>query len=111
MDRVGSQSSSQLFREVVAEMDLGKPPSDEEAARERFRLGWSSEEEREEVSEPVLTQLQLTPDNSNPVPTQYVPPHSCSPSFSLPLILVPPSSSFPTPYPSPLYPPRTMLRS
>ena len=33
----------------LAELDLGKPPSDEEAAREQFRLGWSSEEEREEV--------------------------------------------------------------
>ena len=33
----------------LAEMDIGKPPSDEEAAREWFRLGWSSKEEREEV--------------------------------------------------------------
>ena len=33
----------------LAEMDIGKPPSDEEAARKRFGLGWSSEEEREEV--------------------------------------------------------------
>ena len=33
----------------LAETDLGKPPSDEETAREWFRLGWSSEEEREEV--------------------------------------------------------------
>ena len=30
-------------------MDIGKPPSDEEVARKRFGLGWSSEEEREEV--------------------------------------------------------------
>ena len=30
-------------------MDLGKPPSDEEVARGRFELGWSSEEERDEV--------------------------------------------------------------
>ena len=61
---------------------------------------------RKRVSEPVLTQLQLTPDNSDPVPTRYVLPHSCScsPSFLFPLVLVPPSSSFPTPYPSPLYP-------
>ena len=47
----------------------------------------------EDMSEPVLTQLRLTPDNSDPVPTRYVPPRSCSPS-----------SSFPTSYPSPLYP-------
>ena len=33
----------------LAEMDIRKPPSDEEVARKRFRLGWSSEEEREEV--------------------------------------------------------------
>ena len=33
----------------LAEMDIGKPPSDEEVARKRFRLGWSSEEERKEV--------------------------------------------------------------
>ena len=33
----------------LAEMDIGKPPSDEEVARERFRLGWSGEEERKEV--------------------------------------------------------------
>ena len=30
-------------------MDLGKPPSDEETAQGQFGLGWSSEEEREEV--------------------------------------------------------------
>ena len=56
------------------------------------------------MSEPVLTQLQLTLDNSDPVPTRYVPPCSRSLLFSFPLIPVPPSSSFPTPYPSPLYP-------
>ena len=33
----------------LAEMDLEKPPSDEEEARNRFGLGWSSEEERGEV--------------------------------------------------------------
>ena len=33
----------------LAEMDIGKPPSDEETARGRFGLGWSSKEEREEV--------------------------------------------------------------
>ena len=31
------------------------------------------------LSEPVLTQLRLTPDNSDPVPTRYVPPRSRSP--------------------------------
>ena len=30
----------------MAEVDLGKPPSDEEEARARFRISWSSEEER-----------------------------------------------------------------
>ena len=35
--------------EWLADVDLEKPPSDEETARERFGLGWSSEEEREEV--------------------------------------------------------------
>ena len=45
------------------------------------------------MSEPVLTQLRLTPDNSDPVPTRYVPPRSRSPS-----------SSFPTSYPFPSYP-------
>ena len=33
----------------LANVDLGKPPSDEEQAQERFELGWSSEEERAEV--------------------------------------------------------------
>ena len=33
----------------LAEVDLGKPPSDEETAREQFGLGWSSKEERVEV--------------------------------------------------------------
>ena len=33
----------------LADVDLGKPPSDEEMARARFGLGWSSKEEREEV--------------------------------------------------------------
>ena len=33
----------------LANTDLGKPPSDEEQAREQFRLGLSSEEERAEV--------------------------------------------------------------
>ena len=33
----------------LAETDLGKPHSDEETARERFGLSWSSEEERGEV--------------------------------------------------------------
>ena len=28
------------------EMDLGKPPSDEEQAQARFRIGWSSQVER-----------------------------------------------------------------
>ena len=56
------------------------------------------------VSEPVLTQLRLTPDNSDPVPTRYVPPRFRSPSSLFPLALIPTSSSFPTPYPSPLYP-------
>ena len=31
------------------------------------------------LSEPVLTQLRLTPDNPDPVPTRYVPPRSRSP--------------------------------
>ena len=30
----------------LAEVDLGKPPSDEEKAWEQFRISWSSEEER-----------------------------------------------------------------
>ena len=30
----------------LAVVDLGEPPSDEEKAREQFRIGWSSEEER-----------------------------------------------------------------
>ena len=42
------------------------------------------------MSEPVLTQLQLTPDNSDPVPTRYVPPRSRSP-----LVLVSHSVSVP----------------
>ena len=33
----------------LADVDLGKPPSDKEQARERFRIGWSSQDEREEV--------------------------------------------------------------
>ena len=33
----------------LAEMDLGKPPSDEEMAQERFRLDWCGQDEREEV--------------------------------------------------------------
>ena len=33
----------------LADMDLGEPPSDKEAARKWFGLSWSSEEEREEV--------------------------------------------------------------
>ena len=35
--------------EWLADVDLGKPPSNEETARARFGLCWSSEEEREEV--------------------------------------------------------------
>ena len=34
----------------LAEVDLGKPPSDEEQARGRFGISWSSEEERAEVN-------------------------------------------------------------
>ena len=34
----------------LAEVDLGKPPSDEEEARARFGIGWSSEEERTEAN-------------------------------------------------------------
>ena len=30
----------------LAKVDLGKPPSDEEQAHERFGIGWSSQEER-----------------------------------------------------------------
>ena len=33
----------------MADVDLGKPPSDKEMARAQFGLGWSSKEEREEV--------------------------------------------------------------
>ena len=33
----------------LAGANLGKPPSDEETAREWFGLGWSSKEEREKV--------------------------------------------------------------
>ena len=34
----------------LAEVDLGKPPSDEEEARAQFGIGWSSEEERAEAN-------------------------------------------------------------
>ena len=34
----------------LADVDLGKPPSDEEQARAQFGIGWSSEEERAEVN-------------------------------------------------------------
>ena len=34
----------------LADVDLGKPPNDEDKARERFRIGWSSEEERAEAN-------------------------------------------------------------
>ena len=34
----------------LAEIDLGEPPSDEEKARGRFGIGWSSEEERAEAN-------------------------------------------------------------
>ena len=34
----------------LADIDLGKPPSDEEKAQERFGIGWSSEEERAEAN-------------------------------------------------------------
>ena len=33
----------------LTSVDLGKPPNDEGMAREEFGLGWSSEDEREEV--------------------------------------------------------------
>ena len=33
----------------LADVDLGKPPSDEEQARGQFGIGWSSQEERGEV--------------------------------------------------------------
>ena len=33
----------------LADVDSGKPPSDEEKAREQFGISWSSQEEREEV--------------------------------------------------------------
>ena len=35
--------------EWLADVDLGKPPSDEETARERFGLNGCSQDEREEV--------------------------------------------------------------
>ena len=34
----------------LAEVDLGKPPSDEEQAHGRFGISWSSEEERAEAN-------------------------------------------------------------
>ena len=34
----------------LAEVDLGKPPSDEEKAWAQFGIGWSSEEERAEAN-------------------------------------------------------------
>ena len=34
------------FGRWLADVDLGKPPSDEEKAWVRFGIGWSSEEER-----------------------------------------------------------------
>ena len=34
----------------LADVDSGKPPSDEEKAREQFRISWSSEEERAEAN-------------------------------------------------------------
>ena len=34
----------------LAKVDLGEPPSDEEKARSRFRISWSSEEERAEAN-------------------------------------------------------------
>ena len=33
----------------LADVDLGKPPSDKEQAQEQFGIGWSSQDEREEV--------------------------------------------------------------
>ena len=33
----------------LADVDLGKPPSDEEQARGQFGIGWSSQDKREEV--------------------------------------------------------------
>ena len=33
----------------LTNVDLGKPPSDEEKAQEQFGIGWSSEEERAQV--------------------------------------------------------------
>ena len=33
----------------LADVNLGNPPSDEEQAQERFGIGWSSQEEREEL--------------------------------------------------------------
>ena len=35
----------------LADVDLGKPPSDEEQARGRFGIGWSSQDEREEIKD------------------------------------------------------------
>ena len=35
---------------MVAKVDLGEPPSDEEKARARFGISWSSEEERAEAN-------------------------------------------------------------
>ena len=52
------------------------------------------------LSEPVLTQLRITPDNSDPVPTWYVP-----------LVLVPPRPRFPLRIHPRCTPPRTMLHS
>jgi hypothetical protein len=34
----------------LAKVDLGKPPGDEEEARGRFGIGWSSKEERAEAN-------------------------------------------------------------
>ena len=33
----------------LADVDLGKPPSDKEQAQGQFEIGWSSQEERKEI--------------------------------------------------------------
>ena len=43
-------SSLNYLERWLAKVDLGEPPSDEEKACARFRIGWSSEEERAEAN-------------------------------------------------------------
>ena len=55
----------------LAEIDLGKPPSDEETAQGRFGLGWSSEKEREKV--------EAQEDNDESKIEGLISTHTCRP--------------------------------